>query len=230
MRQASITRLTRQANREAKMALTIKCHGEFYAREGQLKIMKTFEEAVRAPSLKFFEQTAVRYTGTDDDGKLKFSEKSFINVRGQLKKKLIPLILGRKYAGTFVRVRSVVIDEVVAEEGTALDLPITLMSFAQLAALMKQRNVPLDVSSYLNIDELRTDISEYLEDPDAFKRNFERKAKKRSEEREFMELNNLMPQASVKEPKAQKIEKKAPKVGIEALAQGRGQSGEASPF
>ena len=78
---------------------------------------------------------------------------------------------------------------------------------------MKQRNVPLDVSSYLNIDELRTDIAEYLEDPDAFRRNFERKAKKRSEEREFMELNNLMPVAPARELKAPK---KASKVGIEA--------------
>lgn len=212
------------------MALTIKCHGEFYAREGQLKLMKPFEEHVRAPSLKFFEQTAVRYTGTDDEGKLKFSENSFINVRGQLKKKLLPLILGRKYAGTFIRVRGVVIDEIIAEKDTAIDLPITLMSFDQLGTLMKQRNVPLDVNSYLNIDELRTDIMEYLEDPDAFKRNSARKAKKRAEEREFMELNDLMPAAPQNPNSAVKSPKKVSKVGIEALAQGTAQGDLARPF
>lgn len=175
------------------MALAIKCHGQFYAREGQLKLMKEFEEIVRAPSLKFFEQTNTRYTGTDDNGQLQFRETSFINVRGVLKKKLLPMILSKKFPGVFVRVRGVVIDEVQAEGNDKLELPVQLMSFAQMGELIKQRRFPLDVGSYLDIDELRTDYLEYEQDPEAFKRNVERKAKKRSEEREFMELNGLMP-------------------------------------
>lgn len=201
------------------MAITIKCHGEFYAREGQLKLTKPFEELVRAPSLKFFEQTAEKYTGTDDKGNLQFRTSTFINVRGVLKKKLLPMILSQKYQGTYVRVRGVTIDEILADKGEALDLPVTLMSIAQLGVLIKQRNIPLDIHSYLNVDELRTDVLEYQEDPNTFQRNYERKQKKRQEEREFRELNNLM-------PKAQDSDKE-PKRGIGGHA---GQGTEQSPF
>lgn len=171
-------------------AIEIRCHGQFYAREGQLKLLRDFEEIVKAPSLKFFEQTNTRYMGTDDNGKLQFKDTTFINVRGVLKKKLLPLILSKKYMGQFVRVRGVVIDEII---GGGTELEINLMSFPQLTQLIKQRNMPLDAASYVNVDELRTDVTEYMDDPDTFQRNYARKSAKRSEEREFMELNNLMP-------------------------------------
>ena len=199
------------------MALSIKCHGQFYARERQLKMMKEFDEIVRAPSLKFFEQTNTRYTGTDDNGQLQFRETSFINVRGVLKKKLLPMILAKKFPGVFVRVRGVVIDEVTSEGNEAIDLPVQLMSFKQLGALIAQRKFPLDVNSYLDIDELRTDYLEYEQDPEAFKRNFERKAKKRSEEREFMELNGLTPNTAPSPVSAPKTGKKK---GVAELSDG----------
>jgi hypothetical protein len=208
--------------------ISIKCHGEFYAREGQLKLLKRFEETVKAPSLGFFSQTNTRYTGTDDEGKLMFKDTAFINVRGVLKKKLLPIILQNKYQGQFVRVRGVTIDEIFAPEGEYLDLPINLMSIAQLAVLIKQRNMPLDPKSYINVDELRTDVVEYLEDPDVFKRNYERKSKKRAEEREFMSLNDLLPAQqdvpfAIPIPKslqeaAQKVEKASKPKGITATA------------
>lgn len=176
------------------MAIAIKCHGEFYAKNGQLKLTLPFEEVVKAPSLKFFEQTSTKLMGTDDNGQLKFKESSFLNVRGQLKKKLLPIILSKKYQGQFVRVRGVTIDEITSDTSTeTIALPINLMSFTQLGALIKERNIPLDITAYVDVDDLRTDISEYLEDPDTFQHNYARKAKKRAEERAFMELNNLLP-------------------------------------
>lgn len=191
---------------KASEHINIKCHGEFYARDGQLKLTLPFEEDVKAPNLKFFEQTSTKYTGTDDNGQLQFRDTTFLNVRGVLKKKLLPLILNKKHPGKFVRVRGVVIDEVTGDN--VKDLPINLMSIPQLTQLMKQRNLPLDPNSYVSVDELRTDIQEYMEDPDSFQKNYARKAKKRSEEREFVELNDLMPST----PTAPKVE--APKKGI----------------
>jgi hypothetical protein len=200
------------------MALAIKCHGQFYARDGQLKVMKNFEEVVKAPSLGFFKQTSTKYTGTDDDGKLQFRETEFINVRGILKKKLLPLILSKKNPGNFVRVRTVTIDEIKAADGEALELPVSLMSFSQIGALIKQRRFPIDTESYLDIDELRTDYLEYEQDPESFKRNQARRAKKRQEEREFMELNQLMPLndlvvSSVSEPNVAPIADSAQRAG-----------------
>lgn len=189
-----------------KQTIEIKCHGEFYARDGQLKLTLPFVETVRAPSLKFFEQTTTKMTGTDDDGKIKFRDTTFINVRGVLKKKLLPLILQKKHPGRFVRVRLVTIDEVIAPGET--ELPINLMSISQLAALMKQRNIPLDPNSYVSVDELRTDIQEYVEDPESFQRDYQRKAKKRAEEKEFMELNDLMPADPLAPTPAAKTTKK----------------------
>lgn len=175
------------------MPITIKCHGEYYAREGQLKLTKSFEEVVRAPSLEFFRQSWEKYTGTDDNGKMMFRTSTSINVRGMLKKKLIPMILTNKYQGSFVRVRRVFIDEVISEDGSPLDLPVNLLSISQLAMKIKRENIPLDPASYINVDELRTDIMEYEEDPETFKRHYATKSKKRQEEREFHELNNLNP-------------------------------------
>lgn len=178
------------------MSIIIKCHGEFYAREGQLKLTKPFEETVRAPSLKFFEQSFEKYTGTDDNGNLTFRTSKSVNVRGQLKKRLLPIILKSKYAGVFVRVRGVIIDSITGERGEALDLPITLMSIPQLAQRVEKHNIPIDPNSYVNVDELRTDIMEYEQDPENFKRTYQRRKEKRAEEREFMEMNGLLPAAA----------------------------------
>lgn len=174
--------------------ISIKCHGEFYAREGQTKLTVQFDEIVKAPSLNFFQQTSTKLTGTDDNGKLTFRDTTFLNVRGVLKKRLLPMILNNKHQGRFVRVRSVVIDEIISDDPKETEaLPINLMSFIQLDALIKQRHMPLDSNSYVNVDELRTDVMEWLEDPDTFQRNYDRKSKKREEEKSFMEMNNLMP-------------------------------------
>ena len=192
------------------MPLTIKCHGEFYSKQGQLKLTVPFTETVKAPNLKFFEQTATKYTGTNDAGELQFKDSTFTNVRGVLKKKLLPLILAKKYAGTYVRVRGVTIDEITADGNDNIELPINLMSINQLAGMIKLKNVPIDAFSYVNVDELRTDVMEYLTDPDVFKRNYARKSKKRDEEKEFMSLNNLLdtpaalPVGAVPAPKASK--------------------------
>lgn len=172
--------------------ITIKCHGEYYFKSENLKGRKPFEQIIKAPNLEFFKQTAVRYTGTDDDGKMKFKETEFVNVRGIIKKKLLPLLLTPKYPD-FIRVRSVTIDEIISPDGKSLELPVTLQSRNQLIDLCKTKKIPVDAASYLDIDELRSDILEYQTDPDIFLRNMEFKNKKRSEEREFMALNDLIP-------------------------------------
>jgi hypothetical protein len=202
------------------MPIQIKCHGEFYSRDGQLKLTIPFVEIVKAPSLKFFEQTNTRYTGTDDNGQLQFKDTTFLNVRGVLKKKLLPLILQNKHQGRFVRVRKVMIDEVTAASADETkDLPINLMSISQLSHLIKQRNIPLDPNSYVTVDELRTDITEYQDDPDVFQRNYAHKSAKRRSEREFMELNNLLPSTpSLPQPEAPQPQGKA-KRGIGAVSQ-----------
>lgn len=198
------------------MSIVIKCHGEFYAREGQLKMVKQFEETVKAPSLKFFEQTFEKYTGTDDNGKLTFRSSTSVNIRGQLKKKLLPKILTNKFPGVFIRVRGVTIDSVLGENNEVLDLPINLMSVEQLAKKARYQNIPVDPDSYINVDELRTDIMEYEQDPENFKRVYAMKQQKRAEDREFMELNGLIP---TRQPSAKKTLK-----GIAAV------TGDKEPF
>ena len=172
--------------------ISIKTHGEYYFKTENLKGRKPFVQAINAPSLDFFKQTTVRYTGTDDDGKLKFKETEFINVRGVIKKKLLPLILAPKYPD-FIRVRSVTIDEITDSKGEVIQLPITLQSRNQLIELCKQKKYPIEAASYIDIDELRSDIMEYQTDPDTFLRTLERKNKQRSEEKDFLSMNGLIP-------------------------------------
>lgn len=173
------------------MSIVIKTHGEFYYKTENLKGRKPFEQVIKAQSLDFFKQVAVRYTGTDDEGKLKFVESEFINVRGIIKKKLLPLLLAPRFSD-FVRVRSVTIDEIILDQGAKMDLPVTLQSRNQLIQLCKEKKYPIEAVSYMNIDELRTDVLEYQTDPDVFLRTLERKNKVRSQEREFLSLNGLL--------------------------------------
>lgn len=172
--------------------ITIKTHGEYYFKTENLKGRKPFVQVINAPSLGFFKQTTVRYTGTDDDGKLKFQETEFVNVRGIIKKKLLPLLLAPKHSD-FIRVRSVTIDEIIESDGKPIVLPITLQSRNQLIELCQVKKYPIEAASYLDIDELRADIMEYQVDPDAFLRTLERKNKQRLEERDFLSMNGLIP-------------------------------------
>lgn len=198
--------------------IVIKTHGEFYYKTDNTKGRKPFTQDIKAPNLEFFKQTAVRYTGTDDDGKLKFKETEFINVRGIIKKRLLPLLLSPRFTD-FVRVRSVTIDEIIAPDGSVLELPVTLQSRNQLIHLCQTKKIPVDATSYLDVDELRTDIMEYQTDPDVFLRNMQYKSKKRNEEKEFMELNGLM--VSTPTPTAKPKSKSVPgpeiPLGVEDL-------------
>jgi hypothetical protein len=180
----------RPGAKESRMAISIHTTGEYYSINGTVKQIKPFKEVVRAPSLEFFRQTNERYMGTDDNGKLKFKTNSFINVRGVLKKRLMPQILVRKYPD-FVRIRKVTIHEIVSDDGSALELPLQLMSRPQIASYIKTRQIPLDAAEYMDIDELRSDVDLYQQNPDVFLAGQEKRRTKRAEEREFMELNNL---------------------------------------
>jgi hypothetical protein len=171
-------------------SIIIATHGEYYYKSENIKGKKAFTQIVKVPNMEFFRQTSVRSMGTDDEGKIKYKETSFLNVRGILKKRLLPLMLPNKYSD-FVRVRSVTIDEIVDSTGAVIDLPLALRSRGQLIELCKDKTIPIQAENYIDIDELRTDIKEYLESPADFLLTLEKRTKARKEEKSFLELNDL---------------------------------------
>ena len=175
---------------EQKKGVLIKCHGGYYFNKDSSKGIKPFEYDVKAPSLEFFRETTRRYVGVDENNQKQYKESSFINIRGVLKKRLLPLLLGRKYVD-FARVRFVVIDEVTSLDGANLDLPINLRSKKQLAQYVREKNMPMNPDEYIEIDDLRTDILEYETDADAFIRDMPQRMKRRTEEKEFIQMNEL---------------------------------------
>lgn len=175
---------------KGQQGILIKCHGMYYYKTETAKGTKPFDYEVRAPSLEFFRETATKYTGTDDKGNAKYVERTFINIRGALKKRLLPLLLSKKFMD-YARVKYVVIDEILSETNEKLDLPIVLRSRKQLAVLIHEEKMPIDPEDYIDIDELRSDILEYQQDPEAFNRGKVRRDKRRTEERSFIEMNNL---------------------------------------
>ncbi|MFA5240433.1 MAG: hypothetical protein WC476_12105 [Phycisphaerae bacterium] len=178
------------AKKNGQQGILIKCHGMYYYKTESAKGTKPFVMDVRAPSLEYFREHAFKYQGTGEKGEKKFADRSFINIRGQLKKRLLPILLQRKVTD-FARVKYVVIDEVVSETKENLDLPITLRSRQQLAQLIKENKMPIDVNEYMDVDELRSDIIEYQVDPETFNKDKPRRDKRRSEEKQFIEMNNL---------------------------------------
>jgi len=168
----------------------IKCHGQYYYRDERQKGIKHYIIDVKAPSLSFFQESTKRYVGLDDDSKPKYEERVYLNVRGVLKKRLLPVLLRKKFMD-FARIRFVTIDEIVSLTGEELDLPLTLRSKTQLQELINQKKMPIDPDEYLEIDELRTDILEYQTDADAFLKRKPKKDIRRQEERAFMEMNEL---------------------------------------
>lgn len=170
--------------------IAVICHGQYYYKTETNKGVKPFTKTVRAPSLELFRETTQKYLGTDDNGKKMYADRSFINLRGQLKRRLLPLLLTKDFPD-FARIRFVVIDEIQSLSGEELDLPINLRSKAQLAELIRREHIPVDVAEYLDIDDLRSDLLEYFEDADTFLKNKSSRDRKRQEEREFAEMNNL---------------------------------------
>jgi len=141
--------------------------------------------------------------GQDDNSKPIYKETTYLNVRGILKKRLMPVLLRNKFSD-FARIRYVTIDEIVSLDGSELDLPLTLRSRVQLAMLIERERMPINPDEYMEVDELRTDIKEYLEDAQAFLASKAKKDKKRQEEKAFMEMNELdepLPPQKVKKEK-----------------------------
>jgi hypothetical protein len=173
------------------MSITIKTHGEYYYKQENLKGRKPFEFSVRAPNLEYFYKRESRYIGTENvNGKevAKFRESSYFNVRGMLKRKILPQLLKIKFSD-FISVRSVTIDEIVDDAGKTLDLPVPLMNRNQLIQYCRDHKLPIEGATYMDIDELRSDIAEYEIDPTMFTSTQEKRNKRRSDEREFMRLN-----------------------------------------
>lgn len=173
------------------MALTVNTSGEYYSVSGSVKQIKSFSIPVRVPSMEFFRQTTTRFDGVDENNKVKIRNIEFLNPRGQLKKKLLPQILGKKFPD-FVRVRKVVIDSIVADDGTPVtNIPITLRSREQLQQYIREQKLPVDANGYINIDELRADVLAAEQDPEFFARQRVIRDARREQEKEFMELNAL---------------------------------------
>jgi len=195
---------------EPKKGIKIVCHGQYYFKTETAKGAKSFETTVYAKSLEMFREHSRRYEGTEEDPvthlqKAKYKESSYVNVRGQLKRRLLPVLLKDKVEN-FVRIRYVVIDEIISLDGSELDLPIQLRSKKQLSLQIRRENIPINPNDYVDIDELRSDVLEYCTDPELFLRDKDKKAKKREEEREFRRLNGLEeealpPSPAVKEEK-----------------------------
>jgi len=195
-----------------QIGLNIKCRGQYYYRDERQKGIKQYEVEVKAPSLSFFEESTQRYAGVDQDNKPIYNERKYVNVRGILKKRLLPVILRNKFPD-FARIRFVTIEEIVSLDGERLDLPLTLRSRNQLHEMTVDKNIPIDVREYLEIDELRTDIMEYLEDSTSFLERKPSKDAKRSEEKAFLEMNQL-DETLPPEKKKAKSPKKRTDLGI----------------
>jgi hypothetical protein len=165
-------------------------HGQYYYKTETAKGIKKFEMVVRAKSLEMFREESVKYTGTDDNGKPVFRKNSYLNIRGQLKKRLLPILLRRDHPD-FARVRFVTINEIVSETNSKLDLPVNLRSRAQLVQMIRDEQMPIDSNEYLELDDLRSDILGYLEAPEEFLRMKPLKDRRRQEERDFMAMNDM---------------------------------------
>lgn len=173
-----------------KAGVKIFTHGRYYFKTDTQKGTKEFSFVVRAASLEMFRETSQKYMGTDDNGQAKYKTNSYLNIRGQLKKRLLPILLGKKFLD-FARVRYVVIDEIVSETGEKLDLPINLRSRKQLETLVREEKFPIVSEEYLEIDDLRADILQYIQEPETFLHQKPTKDRRRQEERSFMELNDM---------------------------------------
>jgi hypothetical protein len=182
--------MAEKKNTVGAKGIKIVVHGRYYYKTETAKGTKPFSRVVRAASLEMFRETSQKYLGTDDQGRAKFKTNSYINIRGQLKKRLLPILLAKEFPD-FARVRFVVIDEVVSETGAKLDLPINLRSKAQLAAMIADEKMPIDPAEYIEIDELRADIIQYVQEPEAFLEQKPIKDRRRQEERSFAEMNGL---------------------------------------
>jgi hypothetical protein len=182
--------------------IVITTAGEYYSVKGNVKTVEKFTEVVKAPSLEFFMEESSRYMGTDDNGQPKYKLNKYLNVRGKLKRDLLPHILRRKYTD-FVRVRKCVIEDITAPgvDGTSAGklegLPISLMNRVSLGEIVKQKKIPIDVNDYMDIDELRTDIMNFFEDADTFLKTYKEKNEKRNMEREYLQLNGLLDVAAL---------------------------------
>jgi hypothetical protein len=170
--------------------IKIATHGRFYYKSETAKGTKPFVLVVRARSLEMFRESSQKYIGTDDNGRAQFRTNSYLNIRGQLKKRLLPILLSKTYPD-FARVRFVTIDEITAEDGSTLDLPVNLRSRTQLVEMVRDEKMPIDPAEYLEIDDLRTDILEYIQHPEIFLENKPIKDRRRQEERDFITMNDM---------------------------------------
>jgi|GEM_PF-6587014 hypothetical protein len=175
--------------------ILVRTHGQYYWKTNDQKGIKSFTRDVRFPSMEIFRETTRKYIGTKVNEETKLAEpqylvNSIINIRGMLKRRFMPILLAREYTD-FARIRFVSIDEVVPLDGQKIDLPINIRSRKQLAEFLREKNIPIREDEYVDIDELRSDIYDYLSSPDTFLAQKSRKDRIRNDEREFMEMNAI---------------------------------------
>ena len=188
--------------------ILVRVHGQYYWKTNDQKGIKNFVKEVRFPSMEIFRETTRKYIGTKVNEETKLAEpqylvNSIINIRGMLKRRYMPILLAREYSD-FARIRFVSIDSVESLDGQKLDLPINIRSREQLASFLREKNIPIRADEYVDIDELRSDIYDYLSSPDTFLAQKSRKDRIRNDEREFMEMNSI---SETLPPRKDRIEK-----------------------
>jgi len=196
------------ANGTGSSGILVRTHGQYYWKTNDQKGIKNFVKEVRFPSMEIFRETTRKYIGTkvNDETKLaepQYAVSSIINIRGMLKRRYMPILLAREYS-YFARIRFVSIDSVESLDGQKLDLPINIRSREQLADFLREKSIPIRADEYVDIDELRSDIYDYLSSPDTFLAQKSRKDRIRNDEREFMEMNSI---SETLPPRKDRIEK-----------------------
>ena len=198
-----------EKDQSSPSGIKIITHGRYYYKTDTAKGTKPYQINVRVASLEMFREQSQKYLGTDDQGQPKFRVNSYLNIRGQLKRRLLPILLGRKFTD-FARVRYVTIDEIISESGEKLNLPIDLRSREQLTALITEEKMPIDPDEYLEIDDLRQDITQYIQAPEVFIQAKPQKDRRRQEEKSFLAMNDMgdetLPPRKEEKPKVPKVQ------------------------
>lgn len=177
-----------------------KCRGQYLTQKDEKGKKRNlgFSANVAVPSanVSIFEESSNRYSGTDENGNQQFKSTSFMNYRGVLKKKLLPLKLAKQYPD-FLAIKTLEVEEVVGVGGADvndLDLPITLLSLSQIKAYCQFHAISkadIDPQSYLSLADLRTDVYDYMDSRDAFRARKEKSQLRRANELAFRLANDI---------------------------------------
>lgn len=199
-----------------------KCRGQYLTQKDEdgkkRNLGYSANVAVPAANVGIFEESTSRYQGSDEEGNPQYKTTSFMNYRGILKKKLLPLKLAKQYPD-FLAIKTLEVEEVVGVGGADvndLELPITMLSLAQIKSYCQFHAISkadIDPQSYLSLADLRTDLYDYMYSKEAFRARKEKSQSRRANESAFRLANDIDADAILaKEPQTREPKGKvAPK-------------------